>query len=55
LFLKEGDEEDHQPSHIKQEGGGGGGGEGGPSPEELKNKVFVGGLPLHVDKDGLSE
>jgi RNA recognition motif-containing protein len=25
---------------------------GGPSPEELMNKVFVGGLPLHIDKDG---
>jgi len=34
---------------------GGGGGGGGPSPEELQNKVFVGGLPLHVDRDGLQD
>lgn len=27
----------------------------GLSPEQLKNKVFVGGLPLHVDKDGLKD
>ena len=30
-------------------------GGGGPSPEELHNKVFVGGLPLHVDRDGLQD
>lgn len=24
-----------------------------PTPEELQNKIFVGGLPLHLDKDGL--
>ncbi|KAL7527044.1 hypothetical protein ACHAWF_002014 [Thalassiosira exigua] len=41
----------HQSSRVKQEDGGG----GGPSPEELKNKVFVGSLPLHVDKDGLKD
>ena len=51
-----------QPGVVKQEDGisGGGGAAavgagGGPSPEELKNKVFVGGLPLHVDKEGLKE
>jgi RNA recognition motif-containing protein len=27
----------------------------GTSPEHLGNKVFVGGLPLHVDKDGLQD
>jgi RNA recognition motif-containing protein len=27
----------------------------GLTPEQLKNKVFVGGLPLHVDKDGLKD
>lgn len=26
-----------------------------PTPEELQNKIFVGGLPLHIDKDGLSQ
>ncbi len=45
-------------------GGGGGprgrqaqdhGSSGGLTPEQLKNKVFVGGLPLHVDKDGLKD
>ncbi|KAL7551929.1 hypothetical protein ACHAWF_015502, partial [Thalassiosira exigua] len=46
-----GEEGGHQSSRVKQEDGGG----GGPSPEELKNKVFVGGLPLHVDKDGLKD
>ncbi len=25
------------------------------TPEQLQNKVFVGGLPLHCDKDGLKE
>ncbi|KAL7537274.1 hypothetical protein ACHAXR_007706 [Thalassiosira sp. AJA248-18] len=45
--------EQQSSSRVKQEDGAGGG--GAPSPEELKNKVFVGGLPLHVDKDGLKE
>uniref|UniRef100_A0A7S4NCW7 RRM domain-containing protein n=1 Tax=Odontella aurita TaxID=265563 RepID=A0A7S4NCW7_9STRA len=26
-----------------------------PTPEQLQNKVFVGGLPLHIDKDGMSQ
>ncbi|KAL7476730.1 hypothetical protein ACHAW6_002569 [Cyclotella cf. meneghiniana] len=34
---------------VKQEN------ESGLTPEQLKNKVFVGGLPLHVDKDGLKD
>ena len=38
----------HQP--VKKEFGG-----AGTSPEDLKNKVFVGGLPLHVDKSGLED
>eukprot|EP01083_Nonionella_stella_P229379 811960_1 len=25
------------------------------SPEELQNKIFVGGLPLHIDNDGLKK
>ena len=25
------------------------------SPEELQNKIFVGGLPLHIDNDGMKE
>lgn len=57
----------HQSSQSKQGDGttaasvvvvGGGAsasGGGGPSPEELQNKVFVGGLPLHVDRDGLQD
>jgi len=36
--------------------GGGGGGEGiDMSPEELQNKIFVGGLPIHLDSNGLKE
>jgi len=27
----------------------------GTTPEHLGNKVFVGGLPLHVDKDALQD
>jgi len=27
----------------------------GLSPEQLRNKIFVGGLPMHCDKDGLKE
>eukprot|EP00573_Skeletonema_grethae_P008321 CAMPEP_0201693196 /NCGR_PEP_ID=MMETSP0578-20130828/5856_1 /ASSEMBLY_ACC=CAM_ASM_000663 /TAXON_ID=267565 /ORGANISM="Skeletonema grethea, Strain CCMP 1804" /LENGTH=334 /DNA_ID=CAMNT_0048178681 /DNA_START=75 /DNA_END=1079 /DNA_ORIENTATION=- len=27
----------------------------GLSPEQLRNKIFVGGLPLHCDKDGLKD
>lgn len=27
----------------------------GTTPEHLGNKVFVGGLPLHVDKDALHD
>ena len=34
-------------------GGGGGGEEGGMTPEQLHNKVFVGGIPPLIDKDGL--
>lgn len=58
---KDGDGGAHQSSQSKQgdsknaAGGGGGGGGGGPSPEELHTKVFVGGLPLHVDRDGLKD
>lgn len=48
------------------DGGSGGAGGGGdtsqsnrkpnePTPEQLQNKVFVGGLPLHIDKDGMSQ
>jgi RNA-binding protein Musashi len=35
--------------------GGGGGGSKELTPEQLQNKVFVGGLPLHLDKDGLRD
>ena len=49
-------EGDDSSSHVKREGGGGGGGHHhGTSPEDLQNKVFVGGLPLHVDKEGLTD
>ena len=55
--------------HGKMDGGGGGkeqapgqdnSGGGGRtsremSPEELQNKIFVGGLPLHLDNDGMKE
>jgi len=45
------------------DGGGGGGGDGGgggnseqqPTPEQMGNKVFVGGIPPNVDRDGLQE
>ena len=46
-------EGDDSSSHVKREGGGGG--HHGTSPEDLQNKVFVGGLPLHVDKEGLTD
>jgi len=36
-------------------GGGGGGGQSEMSPEELQNKIFVGGLPLHVNNESLKE
>ncbi len=48
----------HQSSQSKQgdsNTAASSGGGGGPSPEELHNKVFVGGLPLHVDRDGLKD
>jgi len=52
--------DDMPQEESKPTGGGGGGGGGGASggasgmsPEELMNKIFVGGLPLHLDKDGL--
>lgn len=47
-------EGDDSPSHVKREGGGSGQ-HHGTSPEDLQNKVFVGGLPLHVDKEGLTD
>jgi len=43
----------HRPSTFVQGGGGSGGGGDGMTPEVLGNKVFVGGIPPHVDKDGL--
>jgi RNA-binding protein Musashi len=35
------------------EGGDGGGGGDEASPEQMGNKVFVGGIPPHIDRDGL--
>lgn len=37
------------------EGGGDGGGGDEASPEQMGNKVFVGGIPPHIDRDGLTE
>ena len=39
------------------DGDGGGGGEDSSelSPEELQNKIFVGGLPIHLDNNGLKD
>lgn len=36
-------------------GGGGGGGKSEATPEQVGNKVFVGGIPPSVDRDGLKE
>jgi RNA-binding protein Musashi len=48
------------PSNNNAGGGGGGGGGGGssanpsaPTPEQLNTKVFVGGIPPSIDRDGL--
>ena len=50
----------HRGGDAGTAGNAGGGGVGGSgfsnsSAEELQNKVFVGGLPLHVDSDALRE
>ncbi len=42
-----------QQHHVKQERHHNS--SAGLSPEQLRNKVFVGGLPLHCDKDGLKD
>lgn len=39
-----------EDSDVKREDDG-----SGLSPEEMMNKVFIGGLPLHVDKEGLTD
>ena len=44
---EEDDRQDHRNTNNRQEGSS------GPSPEQMGNKVFVGGIPPNVDRDGL--
>jgi RNA-binding protein Musashi len=39
----------------QQQNTGGGDGANEMSPEELHNKIFVGGLPIHLDSEGMKE
>jgi RNA-binding protein Musashi len=43
----------YRPNNGSEGGDGGGGDEA--SPEQMGNKVFVGGIPPHIDRDGLKE
>ena len=44
----------HQQQHKEHNNNNHSSSTAGLSPEQLKNKIFVGGLPLHVDKEGLT-
>jgi RNA recognition motif-containing protein len=61
---QQGDPRGNTPRGAAAGGGGGGGfqksfptshGNDQLTPEQLHNKVFVGGIPPHIDKDGLKE
>mmetsp|Transcript_15283 Transcript_15283/g.22402 ORF Transcript_15283/g.22402 Transcript_15283/m.22402 type:complete len:334 (+) Transcript_15283:31-1032(+) len=55
---RNGQEEDgdsESGADVKASTGGNPGARKEMSPEELQNKVFVGGLPLHVDKEALQK
>ena len=48
-------QQQQQPQHSAKQDNKGHSSAPGLSPEQLKNKIFVGGLPLHCDKEGLKD